>query len=50
MAATAPKKRPERPRKRPRPRRAYVIVDYATEDAEAGAAAVEAWLAETEKR
>lgn len=46
MPAAAPLPRPKRTRKR-RPRREYVVVDQATEDAEAGTAAVDAWLTET---
>jgi hypothetical protein len=43
VAAPAPKPRPERKR---RPRRAYVVVDLAPEDSDAGTAAAEAWLRE----
>jgi len=46
MAAPArPLPKPKRPRKR-KPARVYVVADSATEDTEAAAAAVDAWLTE----
>lgn len=44
MPASLPKPKP--PRKRRKPRRQYVVIDFATEDTEAGNEAVEAWLRE----
>jgi hypothetical protein len=49
MGAPAPKRR-ARPRKRPRSKREYVVVDHAPEDSEAGNAAAAAWLAEPPTR